>query len=201
MSNVSGISPITLAGGNTSINLAGAMPFTFPIPGVTAPLPLSVFKGNNLGGGLKGIVPSQTITTDNEDSYAQTRFTLRQAWNTTSYSGQNGIVNTRIITPFRAVNNAGDVLSRKNYSCGGACQTFQSRPGLHGLKNAFGSIKSFCDETRVPPAACNVKYVYDGSDYTTYLKQRAINRNYNDYSFSGNNYGGAQSAIRAIHRY
>ena len=50
------------------------------------------------------------------DDFAQTRFTLREAWNTTRYSGQDGLGNKRIITPFRAVNNAGDVLSRKNYS-------------------------------------------------------------------------------------
>lgn len=164
-------------------------------------LDLTAFASNNLGGGLRGIAPSPTNITDNNNSYAQTRFALRQAWNTTRYGGKDCKENTRIITPFRAVNNAGDVLSRQNYSCGGACQTFQSRPGMFGLKNAFGSIKSVCDESRIPPASCNVKYVYDGSDYTTYLRQKAINKNYNDYSSAGNKNSGAQSAIRAIHRF
>jgi hypothetical protein len=53
----------------------------------------------------------------------------------------------------------------------------------------------------VPAAACNVKYVYDSSDYITYLKQRAINKNYNDLSNGGDDYNGSQSAQRAIRRY
>lgn len=106
-----------------------------------------------------------------------------------------------ICTPFRAVNNAGDLLSRKYYSCGGPCQTFQSRPGMFGLKQHFGHIQDQCDGTGVPPSSCNTKYVYDSSDYIRYAKQKAMNKNYNDASYSGNNYSGAQSAIRAIRRY
>ncbi len=162
-------------------------------------------KGSNtgisLGGGFKGYMPQPIVDHDNSAEFSTTRFTLREAWNTTKYSGQNGLGNTRIITPFRAVNNAGDVLSRRNYSCGGSCQTFQSRPGLSGLRQRFGAIQSMCDESFIPPAACNVKYVYDGSDYTTYLRQRAVNKNYNDRSFGGNDYSAQQSAYRAIRRY
>jgi len=157
--------------------------------------------GVSLGGGLKGFMPRTDVTNYHSNDFAQIRFTLRDAWNTTRYSGQDGLGNKRIITPFRAVNNAGDVLSRKNYSCGGSCQTYQSRPNLRGLRHRFGAIQDICDETLIPPSACNVKYVYDSSDYITFLKQQAVNRNYNDRSFSGNDYSGAQSAIRAIKRY
>ena len=89
----------------------------------------------------------------------------------------------RIITPFRAVNNAGDVLSRQNFSCGGTCQSFQSRPGLSGLRHRFGSNTDSCIPSAVysslqlnsvvPASACNVKFVYDGSDYTTYWEMPA----------------------------
>jgi hypothetical protein len=158
-------------------------------------------NGIVLGGGIKGRMPQSDVTNYHDDEFAQTRFTLREAWNTTNYSGQNGLGNTRIITPFRAVNNAGDVLSRRNYSCGGSCQTFQSRPNLKGLRQRFGAIQNICDETLIPPAACNVKYVYDSSNYTTFLKQQAVNRNYNDRSFGGNDYSTSQSAIRAIKRF
>ena len=153
----------------------------------------------SLGGGLPGFIPQAVQTTDNYDEFAQNRFLLKQAWNTT-YARQldNG---KAICTPFRAVNNAGDILSRPNYSCGGACQTFQSRPNLHGLKTKFGHINYACDGTSVPPAACNVKYVYDSSDYSRYLKQRAINKNYNDLTYGGNDGSPAQSAWRAIRRY
>ena len=42
--------------------------------------------------------------------------------------------------------------------------------------------------------------MYDGSDYTKFRRQMAVNRTYNDAGFGGAN-NGAQSAIRAIHRY
>ncbi len=160
-----------------------------------------VLNLGSLGGGIRGIMPQPVVDHDNSDNFAQTRFLLRDAWNTTRYSGETGVGNKRIITPFRAVNNAGDVLSRLNYSCGGSCQTYQSRPGLKGLSGRFGHIQDVCDETAIPPSACNVKYVYDSSDYTTYLRQRAFNKTYNDKSFGGDDYAGAQVAMRAIRRY
>jgi hypothetical protein len=166
-------------------------------------------NGPLLGGGFKGRMPQPIMDHDNSEYFARTRFTLRDAWNTTSRSGSS--YDKRIITPFRAVNNAGDILSRQEYSCGGTCQTPQSRPNVKGLRTRFGSISVSCIPSvlysttqinpNVPASACNVKYVYDGSDYTSYLKLKAINKNYNDLSFGGNNYSGAQSVIRAIRRY
>ena len=110
-------------------------------------------------------------------------------------------LNTSYGIKILAVNNAGDLLSRENYSCGGTCQTFQSRPGMHGLKTHFGHIGDKCDGSGIPPASCNVKYVYDSSNYTRYMKEQAIKKLYNDLSFGGDNYKASQSAMRAIHRY
>jgi hypothetical protein len=165
--------------------------------------------GPKLGGGLPGLMPQPVVDHDNSDVFARTRFTLRDAWNTTSYSGSSNP--KRITTPFRAVNNAGDLLSRENYSCGGSCQTFQSRPGLSGLRQRFGATSVSCQpsvlwssiqvDPKIPSATCNVKYVYDGSDYTTFRRNQAINRNYNDRSFGGNDYSTSQSAYRHIRRY
>lgn len=157
---------------------------------------------SRLGGGIKGFIPQALYDTDKDSEFTGTRFELKQAWNTNYQSQLKRInLNTPICTPFRAVNNAGDLLSRKYYSCGGPCQTFQSRPGLHGLKIHFGHIQNNCDGTGVPPAACNPKFVYDSSDYIRYSKQKAVVKNYNDVSYGGNDYSGAQSAIRAIRRY
>jgi hypothetical protein len=152
-----------------------------------------------LGGGITGFVARGVNDTDNNDQYAQIRFTLRNGWNT-KYVSQLG-ERRRIITPFRAVTNSGDILCRTDYSCGGDVQSFQSRPGLNGLRGRFGAIQSRCDGSGIPPSSCNVKYVYDASDYITYLKQKAVNKNYNDYSNAGNNNSGSQSAWRAIRRY
>jgi hypothetical protein len=167
-------------------------------------------SGNpDLGGGFKGIMPQPVVDHDNSHDFSKTRFYLRDAWNTSSTSGSS--YPKRIIGPFRAVNNAGDILSRQDYSCGGTCQTFQSRPGLKGLRQRFGSIAVSCTPSvlyssnqlndKVPPSACNGKFVYDSSDYINFRKKQAINRNYNDRSFGGNDYSAAQSAMRAIRRY
>ena len=103
--------------------------------------------GPKLGGGIPGLMPQSVVNHDNSDAFASTRFLLRDAWNTTSYSGSSNP--KRITTPFRAVNNAGDLLSRENYSCGGSCQTFQSRPGLSGLRQRFGSTSTSCQQSVV----------------------------------------------------
>ena len=156
-------------------------------------------NGRTLGGGITGSIPQAVQTTDNDDDFAQNRFILRQAWNTTYKRSVN--YKKIAVTPFRAVTNSGDLLSRPAYSCGGPCQTFQSRPGMFGLRSAFGHIADNCDGTGIPPSSCNVKYVYDSSNYTRYMKEKAINKLYNDLSFGGDNYKASQSAIRAIHRY
>ena len=165
------------------------------------------------GGAIQGWMPQTTQNVDKTyPEFEQIRWTLKEAWNTTypSQLRRNGLKQS-ITTPFRAVNNAGDILSRENYSCGGTCQTPQSRPGLHGLRTHFGSVQSSCIPSasynslqlinNIPAAACNVKYVYDSSDYTTYLKQRAVNKNYNDLTYGGDDSKSSQSAQRAIRRY
>ena len=184
-----------------------------PIGGSNVAFSIFARSPKSPGGAIQGWMPQQTQNVDKTyPEFEQIRWTLKEAWNT-KYRGQlrrNGLKQS-ITTPFRAVNNSGDLLSRDNYSCGGTCQTPQSRPGLHGLKTHFGSVQSSCIPSatysslqllnNVPAAACNVKYVYDSSDYTTYLKQRAVNKNYNDYSYGGDDSKSSQSATRAIRRY
>lgn len=166
-------------------------------------------SGIKLGGGLRGYVPQSILTNYRTDEFAITRFYLKNAWNTTSESGSSNP--KRIVTPFRAVNNAGDLLSRQNYSCGGSCQTYQSRPNVHGVRGKFGSVSNACTpsviwsqlqmDSTIPASACNGKFVYDGSDYIEFKKKQAINKNFNDRSFGGNDYNGSQSKMRSIHRY
>lgn len=168
-----------------------------PILGVTIEDP------NTKGGGIPGLMAPATLDDDRTfANWEQPRFALRQAWNTT-YPGQlsRASISQPICTPFRAVTNSGDLLSRKYYSCGGPCQTFQSRPNVKGLRGHFGHIVSLCDGTGVPAAACNTKYVYDSSNYITYKKQCAMAKNYNDITTGGDQSNASQSAVRAIRRY
>jgi len=186
--------------------------YTSPINGSNVAFTNFVRRPRNSGGAIRGYMPQTTINVDKRyPEFEQIRFTLKNAWNTTypSQLRRNNIKQT-ITTPFRAVNNAGDLLSRENFSCGGNCQTFQSRPGLRGLRVRFGATSISCTpssayntlqlNTNVPSATCNVKYVYDSSDYTTYLKQLAVNKNFNDLSYGGDNNKSSQSVLRAIRR-
>lgn len=172
-----------------------------------------VVKPSNSGGAINGYMPQTTQNVDKRyPEFEQIRFTLKNAWNTT-YPSQLRRDNLKrpITTPFRAVNNAGDLMSRQSYSCGGSCQSFQSRPGLKGLRGHFGAVQHSCVPSaaynslqlldNIPAAACNVKFVYDSSDYVTYLKQKAVNKNYNDLSYGGDQSNSTQSALKAIRRY
>lgn len=129
------------------------------------------------------------------------RFTLRQAWN-----GQaaTGVVNGHkvAITPFRAVNNAGDLLNRVAYTSGGSNQVNTGRTKLAANATARflgGSIFAKPDGSGVPSATTNVKWVYDGSDYVKFKRQQAENKTYNDWSFGGSNNGSYTAIMRVRH--
>lgn len=187
--------------------------YSNPIGGSNVAFSIFAKNPNSPGGAIQGWMPQTTQNVDKTyPEFEHIRFTLKEAWNTTypSQLRRNNLKQS-ITTPFRAVNNAGDLLSRENYSCGGTCQSFQSRPGLKGLKQRFGSVQGSCIPSasynslqlinNIPAAACNVKYVYDSSDYTTYMKQKAVAKNYNDLTYGGDDSKSSQSAIRAIRRY
>ena len=187
--------------------------YTSPINGSNVAFSIYARNPASPGGAIRGWMPQTTQLTDKRyPEYEHIRYTLKNAWNTQYRSQlQRNNLKQSITTPFRAVNNAGDLLSRENYSCGGTCQTPQSRPGLHGLSTHFGAISTSCTPSAaynslqlikdIPAAACNVKYVYDSSDYVTYLKQKAINKNYNDLSYGGDQSNSTQVASKAIRRY
>lgn len=207
MSNNVGISFSVSSNGRSGFTTGGLVGI---IPGINVPLYNSNNKdaGTKRGGGIRGRMPPPTIGSEHSDNFARDRFTLRTAWNTSSTSGSSS--KNRIITPFRAVNNAGDILCRQNYSCGGSCQTPQSRPGLKGLKQNFGSTGTSCKagviwsalqlNDSIPSSTCNTKFVYDGSDYIKFKRNQSVNRNYNDLSNGGNEYSAQQSKYRSIRR-
>ena len=76
----------------------------------------AVIDKTNPGGAIRGYMPQQNQTVDKQFSeFEHIRFTLKQSWNTT-YPSQlkaNNLKRT-IVTPFRAVNNAGDLMGRLN---------------------------------------------------------------------------------------
>jgi hypothetical protein len=125
--------------------------------------------------------PQQTITNYKSSEQVMTRRILTKSWNTPYATGTYKNKN-RIITPFRAINNLGDFLSRTQYSCGGPNPV---TPDRYKRAPNIGAMFQNCDSTGVPASSCNVKFVPDSSDYTRFKKQSAINRNFNDSSFGG----------------
>jgi hypothetical protein len=139
-------------------------------------------SGPDLGGGpYNGWSPIQTIGNEKASEQVMARRVLVKSWNN-DYTNGTYNNNARIVTPFRAVNNLGDFLQRKNYVCGGPNQINADKPGW---KSRIGSIISNCDGTGVPSSTCNVKYVPDSSDYIKYKKLQAQNRNFNDLKNGG----------------
>jgi hypothetical protein len=149
---------------------------------------------SELGGPFNGYSGKQTVTNYKDSEQTMCRRVLRSAWNTRYATGRvNG--NDRVITPFRAVNNLGDFLSRTNYVCGGPNQVNKSKPGMR-----IGSIISACDGTGVEGYSGNPKFVPDSSDYIRFKKQQAMNRNYNDSKNGGDESNGSYVALMRVRR-
>ena len=124
----------------------------------------------------------------------QNRFVLRNAWSKLPAL----VIDIRepAIGGFRLLNNAGDYLSRVNYVSGGP-NMISSRPRLPVVTRKDGGQRNASDNTGIPGATCNPKYVYDASDFVKYRRQKAINYGYAglgkndnaDYSAGGANNG------------
>ena len=135
-------------------------------------------------------------------SRERTRFLLRDAWNGNAASGTVKGVKVAA-TPFRAVNNAGDLLNRQYFTSGGSNQVKTGRIRLAANQSASvlgGSVFTQPNPTGIPSATTNVRYVYDGSDYTKFKKQQAVNRNYNDYSYGGAGISNTFIALNRVRR-
>lgn len=151
---------------------------------------------NVLGGPYNGYSPQQTIDNYKTSEQAIIRKVLQKSWNTAYATGTYNN-RSRIITPFRAVNNSGDFLSRQNYSCGGSNQV---TPDRYKRIGNIGSIWQNCDSTGVPASICNPKFVADSSEYTKYRKQYTINRNYNEVSNGGDSSNASYVPLMAVRR-
>lgn len=106
---------------------------------------------------------------------ASTQRILRDVWNSGNIIGENE--KKRKIGPFRAVMNAGDLLSRQSYVCGGP-NPLQSLTMRHNSLFRRDNLHNTCDNSGIPASSCNVKYVYDSSSFTRFIKETATNRTY-----------------------
>jgi hypothetical protein len=127
-------------------------------------------------------MPKPIALVNNTNATSRNRKVVTMVWNTDK-------VDNKHKTTFRHAMNAGDPLTRVNYSCGGP-NPLSNLPSVKQNVSLFrGGIKSFCDASNVPASSCNVKYVYDSSNFTRFRKEGAVNKSYNDTSFGGANNG------------
>ena len=104
-----------------------------------------------------------------------------------------------ICNKFRKAFNAGDMFTCNN----SATSTLLGKPPnqVNSLRNMFGwqnNAGSVRQEENGSFYSGNPRFVYDGSDYARFKKLQAINRNYNDITFGGDQHNASQHAYRRI---
>ena len=143
---------------------------------------------------IQGISPVQTISSQKNSDEVMIRRQLRDVWNRPNAVGKiNG--HKRAASEFKSVANISDFLSREHYAAGNI-----PNPSNTTHSNVFwkiGSIIKQIDNTGVACSNSNTRFVPDSSEFTKYRKQRAFNRNYNDYTNSGDQNNGSYVAQMA----
>ena len=146
------------------------------------------------------------INQDNNN--AMYRNVLRQSFGNAAYRKKNGNKVWGLepgqskTTPFRTAMNAGDINGSYespvdiNILPKPANQVKVGPSFLHSWKISAGN-----NDTKVEGSyyTGNPKYVYDGADYVRFKKLQAINRNYNDPTFGGDEHHASQQAYRRTH--
>ena len=105
-------------------------------------------------------------------------------------------------TPFRRAMNAGDIFGTVNKPASTdvlpkpSNQVYPRKSSSFSWNILGGGVNQVSDGSAY---VGNPKYVYDGADYVRFKKLQAINRNYNDSNFGGNDHSAQQSAYRRTH--
>ena len=113
-----------------------------------------------------------------------------------SYSN-SGVGSTKnfAITPFRMAMNAGDIAGTTNKPVDKTAlpqpsnQVHVKGSSLSGYKMFAGSVQTVANGSQY---SGNPKYVYDGGDYVRFKKLQAINKNYRDPTFGGDQHNASQ---------
>ena len=153
-------------------------------------VPGAMPKGGLLGGGAGGGRAGYSGMEGGGQREIQ-RLTLRRAFGNTKFPG-----NPSIITPFRRYFNAGDT--------NGTVNSYPSR--LLGVTNQVTGNRMVSQLHATGGGnhygnafySGNQKYVYDSSNYVSFRKLKAINKNYNDSSFGGASRSSVAEALRRV---
>ena len=139
----------------------------------------------SLGGGGQGISPKQTIDSQRDGSDVLLRRKLRDAVNKPYMS--NTINNYgRVISPFKAVMGYGHYRDNLYYIDGSEPnQIAKTVNGLYFSGLNRGSTIAQRDGTGIVSNSGNRNYIASGEDYSGFKKLMAVNANYNDLTFGG----------------
>ena len=139
---------------------------------------------------------------DNSNFRAIDRNVLREAFGNMVYKNKNGVKVNGLeygkskTTPFRTAMSAGDINGTVNIPVDKNALPKPSNPihskNISGLKLFSGSVQTKNNGSHY---SGNPKYVYDGSDYTRFRKLQAMNRNYNDHTFGGDDHNASFVAL------
>lgn len=165
----------------------------------------SLFFAKSVPGGKYPNVPGASVERPypaiDFSVHSRDRFRLRDAWNTSPYA--KGIKPS--IGSFRVINNAGDVLSRVNYSCGGPnmISGTNRKQLIYSSNRDGGQSNKNCDGSGIEPSTCNVEYVYDSSDFTRFKRLMAVNRGYAGLGTHEGDYtsGGSTNSSQVAYRH
>ena len=148
-------------------------------------------RRSSLGGGLPGFQPKLLgggggvaggSGMVGSSARARSRLLSRQAMNTSCNLSASPYAGPRT-SPFRVVNNAGDVRGTVDKS------PLEAANQLYGLNGKRQHLRR--DSVHTGPAAYsgNPTYVYDSSNYTRFKGLVAKQKTYNDLSFGGDGRG------------
>jgi hypothetical protein len=163
----------------------------------------------NLGGGIQGVQPKLVGGGANSNSGSGMigsglrgidRLVLREGFGNSGWLKQIvGASNVKLnITPFRLAMNAGDINGSVNSA------PIPQLPSVNQV-NGQGQSKlrangGGASNNGSSAFSGNPRYVYDGSDYVRFKKLKAVNRNYNDSSFGGDQGNASFSFINRVRR-
>tara|TARA_Y100000768_G_scaffold388600_2_gene385503 strand:- start:4499 stop:4990 length:492 start_codon:yes stop_codon:yes gene_type:complete len=161
---------------------------------------LKCLSGNDLAklgnGTFHGI---STETSIGSSDRATTRFILRNAFGNSCLFKNYGLTKS-VITPFRMVMNAGDPNGTKNSAptnkMPGSNQVNGIQGALSRANMTFGGARNDGNSY----FSGNPTYVYDSSNYVTFKRQQAVNRNYNDLKNGGDQHNASYVNLMAVRR-
>jgi len=166
--------------GDTSLGILGG--------GIRGAMPLGGLTGSGAGGGR-----GSGSGMEGGGQRELVRLTLRREMGNTMFPGHPSN-----ITAFRRYFNAGDTNGTVNSYPSkllGSSNQVTGNSMVSRLHTSGGGTK-----TGEAFFSGNQKYVYDSSNYVSYRKLKAINKNYNDSSFGGKGGSTVAEALRRVRK-